>query len=57
MPKPLAIALVFAALILLVAIGMVIFVPLTISQLQLLATQSAVLRVERKRGSPRPKAI
>ena len=38
MPKPVAIALVFAALILLVAVGMVIFVPLTISQLQLLAS-------------------
>ena len=37
MPKPLAITLVFAALILLVAVGMVIFVPLTISQVQLLA--------------------
>ena len=38
MTKPLAISVVFAALILLVVIGMLIFVPLTIDQLQLLAS-------------------
>ncbi len=38
MPKPLAITVVFAALILLIAIGMVIVVPLTIDQMQLLAS-------------------
>jgi predicted PurR-regulated permease PerM len=38
MPKPLAITVVFAALILIVVIGMLIFVPLTINQLQLLAS-------------------
>jgi predicted PurR-regulated permease PerM len=37
-PKPVAIGIVFAALILLVTIGMVIVVPLTISQIQLLAS-------------------
>ncbi len=38
MPKPLAITVVFAALILLIAVGMVIVVPLTIDQMQLLAS-------------------
>ncbi|MEO6834536.1 MAG: AI-2E family transporter [Candidatus Tumulicola sp.] len=38
MPKPLAIALVFAALLVIVAIGLVIVVPLTVSQMQLLAS-------------------
>jgi predicted PurR-regulated permease PerM len=38
MPKPLAISLVFFALILIIAVGLVIVVPLTVSQVQLLAT-------------------
>jgi predicted PurR-regulated permease PerM len=38
MPKALAISLVFAALLLIVAIGLVIVVPLTVDQMQLLAT-------------------
>jgi predicted PurR-regulated permease PerM len=38
MPKPLAVCAVFAALILLIAIGLVVVVPLTIEQLQLLAS-------------------
>lgn len=37
-PKPLAIAIVFAVLLLIVAIGLVIVVPLTIDQMQLLAS-------------------
>jgi predicted PurR-regulated permease PerM len=37
MPKPLAITLVFVALLLLIAIGLVVVVPLTVSQVQLLA--------------------
>jgi predicted PurR-regulated permease PerM len=37
MPKPLAITLVFVGLLLLVAIGLVIVVPLTVEQMQLLA--------------------
>ncbi|MGA8533851.1 MAG: AI-2E family transporter [Candidatus Tumulicola sp.] len=37
-PKPLAISIVFAALILIIAVGMVIVVPLTVSQMQLLAS-------------------
>jgi predicted PurR-regulated permease PerM len=38
MPKPLAITVVFAALLMIVAIGLVIVVPLTVSQMQLLAS-------------------
>lgn len=38
MPKPLAITVVFVALILIVAVGMIFFVPLALSQLQLLAS-------------------
>ncbi len=38
MPKPVAITVVFAGLLLIVAIGLVIIVPLTVEQLQLLAT-------------------
>ncbi|HEY1428120.1 MAG TPA: AI-2E family transporter [Candidatus Tumulicola sp.] len=38
MPKPLAIATVFAVLLIAIALGMFIVVPLTISQVQLLAT-------------------
>jgi predicted PurR-regulated permease PerM len=38
MPKPLAITVVFAGLLLIVAIGLVIVVPLTAEQMQLLAT-------------------
>lgn len=38
MPKPLAITIVFVALLLLIAIGLVVVVPLTVSQVQLLAT-------------------
>jgi predicted PurR-regulated permease PerM len=37
-PKPVAISIVFAGLILLIAVGMVIVVPLTLSQMQLLAS-------------------
>jgi predicted PurR-regulated permease PerM len=37
MPKPLAITVVFVALLLIIAIGLVIVVPLTVSQMQLLA--------------------
>ncbi len=38
MPKPLAISIVFAVLLLIVAIGLIIVVPLTIDQMQLLAS-------------------
>ncbi len=38
MPKPLAISIVFFALLLLIAVFLVIVVPLTVSQMQLLAT-------------------
>jgi predicted PurR-regulated permease PerM len=38
MPKPVAITLVFVGLLLVVAIGLVIIVPLTVEQMQLLAT-------------------
>lgn len=37
MPKPLAISVVFVALLLLIAVGLIIVVPLTVSQVQLLA--------------------
>lgn len=40
MPKPLAILVVFVVLMLLVAVGMIFFVPLAISQLQLLASNA-----------------
>ena len=50
-PKPLAISIVFAVLLLIVAIGLVIVVPLTINQMQLLAEQSSRrMRRRPKRG-------
>jgi predicted PurR-regulated permease PerM len=38
MPKPLAITIVFVALLLLIAVGLIVVVPLTVSQVQLLAS-------------------
>lgn len=50
MPKPLAITIVFAGLLILIAIGLTIVVPLTIDQSQQLAANLPHTRPQRSRG-------
>ena len=47
MPKPLAISIVFLGLLLVIAVLLVIVVPLTINQMQLLAANIPTLRNDR----------